>query len=260
MAPMKYEEQLKDKLEQRTIQPSADSWYKLSEWLDAEAPRKHRKGFWYLGIAASIVGILLITNMFNNGTSNTVAPVIVDTNTNTDTQDDQENKSVKTETLSNTTVVSEVVATNSAEADAVKHKEAAKKPVVKDEIKKEQLKLVANNPEKAIVAEHTEQLEKETINPLSIEEQKAREVVAQIQSMQQIKEVTDAEIDALLNAAQRDIAFKKLYNENTKTIDASALLSSVEDEIEEQSFRARVFEMLKTGYNEVKTVVAERNN
>ena len=80
MAPMKYEEQLKDKLEQRTIQPSSNSWQKLNDKLDANQSKKNNKGFWYLGIAASIVGILLITNVFTNGNTDTIEPIIVDTN------------------------------------------------------------------------------------------------------------------------------------------------------------------------------------
>ena len=76
---MKYEEQLKDKLEQRTIQPSSDAWQKLNDKLDANKSKKNNKGFWYLGIAASIVGILLITNVFNNDNTNATEPTIVDT-------------------------------------------------------------------------------------------------------------------------------------------------------------------------------------
>ena len=71
--------------------------------------------------------------------------------------------------------------------------------------------------------------------------------------------MADAEIDALLNAAQKEIELKKLYNEATNKVDANALLQSVEDDLE-RSFRARVFEMLRSGYQELKTAVAERNN
>ena len=36
MAPIKFEENIKDKLEKRTLTPSSESWSKLSERLDAE--------------------------------------------------------------------------------------------------------------------------------------------------------------------------------------------------------------------------------
>lgn len=249
---MKYEEQLKDKLEQRTIQPSANAWQKLSDKLDAETPTKNRKGVWYLGIAASIIGVLLITNVFNKDNTNIVEPVIVDTN-KTDSE------IIITEDKKEPFNKVEVLASDNDKTETSK-KKATNKSVLKQKIDKEQLKLIPNKAEKTVIAENIKEPSKETTKPLSFEEQKVKDVVAQIQTLQQTKEVTDAEIDALLHAAQRDIAFKRLYNKGTKTIDANALLLSVEDDIEEQSFRTRVFEMLKTGYNEVKTVVAERNN
>ena len=258
---MKYEEQMKDKLEQRTIQPSSNSWQQLSDKLDAEEPEKNRKGFWYIGIAASIVGILLITNVFNYDDANIVDPTIVETNQKdvdpADTKEisdivveEKETKSKKVEKLAET-----------YNKSVTPKKPTTNNSVVKEKIRTEQLKLIPKETEEAIVADNAKQPSKViTTNPLSIEDKKAQEVVAQIKSMQKTKEVTDAEIDALLNSAQRELTSKRLYNERTKTIDANALLLSVEDAIEEQSFRAKVFEMLKSGYNEVKTVVAERNN
>lgn len=258
---MKYEEQMKDAMEQRTIQPSADSWQKLSKQLDAEAPKKNRKGFWYLGIAASIIGVLLIANMFNKDTVNKIEPIIVDTETKEAIKGIDTKNGIEAGVNTPPSNEPEVITTNNTQHKP-DHKEKIKQQsVTQQKIKKEQHKLVPNETEKEIIADNIQQPQKEAPKTiLSLEEQKAQEVVAQIQTMQKTKEVTEAEIDALLSAAQRDIAFKKLYSENTKTIDASTLLTSVEDEIEAQSFRARVFEMLKTGYNEVKTVVAERNN
>ena len=261
MAPMKYEDQLKDKLEQRTIQPSSDAWQKLNDKLDANKSKKNNKGFWYLGIAASIVGILLITNVFDNSNTNIVEPTIVDTDKtssesiNNKVQEDFPTK--EKEIFSNET---KVLASENDKTETPK-KQTTNKSQLKQKITKEQLKLIPSKTEEPIVASNIKEENKETVaKKLSFEEQKAKEIVAQIQNMQKTKEVTDAEIDALLSAAQREITFKRLYNEGTKTIDANALLLSVEEDIEEQSFRTRVFEMLKAGYNEVKTVVADRNN
>ena len=265
MAPMKYEEQLKDKLEQRTIQPSTDAWQKLNDKLDANKSKKNNKGFWYLGIAASIVGIMLITNVFDNDNTNIVEPTIVDIDkTNSEPNNDnvkEENTIEEKEILSNET---EVLASENVKKETQKQEQTSRSSL-KQKIKKEQLKLIPNKTEEMVVAINDNEVNKEenkeaVVKKLSFEEQKAKDVVAQIQSMQKIKEVTDAEIDALLGAAQREITFKRLYNENTKSIDANALLLSIEDEIEEQSFRTRVFEMLKAGYSEVRTVVADRNN
>ena len=60
MAPNNIEESIKNKLEQRTIQPSADAWTKLESRLDATDKNYKNKTFFWIGLAASIVGILLI--------------------------------------------------------------------------------------------------------------------------------------------------------------------------------------------------------
>ncbi len=98
------------------------------------------------------------------------------------------------------------------------------------------------------------------ITKLSFEDLKLLEVVAQVQELKKINNiVSDAEINALLDQAQKDIALHKIYNETTKKVDANALLQSVEDDLE-QSFRDRAFKAIKSGYHYVKTSVAERNN
>lgn len=258
---MKYEEQVKDTMEQRTIQPSANSWEKLSNRLDVETPTKNRKGFWYLGIAASIVGVLLITNLFNKDNATMVEPIIVDTEIKEATKSIDNNKDVNPDKETLTTNKVKVTTSSSTKDKPVKNEKTKQPSIIKQQVKNEQHKLVPNTNEKEIVAENTNESTIDTPKEtLSLKEQKAREVVAQIQTLQKTKEVTDAEIDALLAAAQREISFKRVYNESIKTIDANALLLSVEEDIEEQSLRKRVLEMLKSGYNEVKTVVAERNN
>jgi len=71
--------------------------------------------------------------------------------------------------------------------------------------------------------------------------------------------VSDAEINTLLDQAQKEISLHRLYNETTKKVDANALLEDVEADLE-QSFRNRAFKAIKSGYKYVKTAVAERNN
>ena len=46
MAPIKFEENIKDKLEKRTVMPSEASWSKLSQRLDGEEKRNKRSSFW----------------------------------------------------------------------------------------------------------------------------------------------------------------------------------------------------------------------
>ena len=255
MAPIKFEEQLKEKLEERQLKPSEDSWDKLNSQLDAKDNKN--QGFWWLGIAASTIIVLVV-----------IATVFIEKTENVETISVDIEKPSNIELNKDINVV-DVVSEEKTEASKedeqveVKNRNNQKKIIdaipVNNNLKKEQQKLVTQKT-KAVIADNSP---RETILKdvdLNFEDQKAKEIVAQIQSLQQLEEVSEAEIDALLRAAQKEITLKKLYNESLEKIDANALLLSVEDELEEQSFRTRVFEMLKSGYREVKTAVVERNN
>ena len=45
MAPIKFEENIKDKLDKRTIQPSTEAWVKLSSRLDAQEQNTSKSRF-----------------------------------------------------------------------------------------------------------------------------------------------------------------------------------------------------------------------
>ena len=89
---------------------------------------------------------------------------------------------------------------------------------------------------------------------------KVTEVLKQVTQLESLADakVTDAEVDSLLWAAQRDILTQKLLSPDGK-VDPMALLTEVEDELDE-SFRDQIFEALKQGYLKVRTAVADRNN
>ncbi len=260
MAPIKFEEQLKDKLEQRKLQPSEQAWSKLANRLDNQE-KKENRSLWWLGIAASIIIILAVSIPYFNNDSENTQPIIVDVDTKKETPKENSNQEVTNE------VVQEVV--NEIKEDAIVE---TKKPVVNKEdnlIIKEPKAVVKNavvKSEEAFVniAKPIEAIKKEVVEPVeelkTFEEVKILDVVAEIQKMQQEPSgVTDREIDSLLKVAHKEILTQRIYNETSKTVDADALLQDVEADLE-QSFRSKVFEALKTNYSKVKTAVAERNN
>jgi len=71
--------------------------------------------------------------------------------------------------------------------------------------------------------------------------------------------VTDAEVDKLLEEAARRISLER-YSKNYAAgkIDPQDLLLDVEFELD-NSFRDKIFDMLKEGYSKAKTAVANRN-
>ena len=81
MAPIKFEEQIKDKLEQRKVTPSVEAWSKLSQRLDADEKRSKKSSFWWLGIAASVAALVFVSvSYFNKNGENTVNEIIVKEN------------------------------------------------------------------------------------------------------------------------------------------------------------------------------------
>ena len=110
MAPIKFEEQLKDKLEQRKLQPSEQAWSKLANRLDNQE-KKENRSLWWLGVAASIVLILAVSIPYFNNDSENTQPIIVDVDTKKEAPNDNSNQEVTNE------VIQEVV--NEIKEDAI---------------------------------------------------------------------------------------------------------------------------------------------
>jgi len=264
MAPIKFEENIKDKLEKRTLQPSSNAWNQLSEKLDVEDKKGSRSLFFYFGIAASIVGILLVTTLFfKSSEEQTITPIVVESNTedNQSTSDDAVANSETNTVIQNKNTAKDlvpVVTSIKNELKVAKISEEKKE----NQLKTNQHKKVIETKESIVVINEPIETKSiiEPLNSLTLEEVKVIEVVNQIKKLEtENGTVTNAEIEDLLKQAEKEILRERIYNETTRTVDADALLQDVEEDLE-QSFRTRVFESLKSSYKTVKTAVAERNN
>jgi hypothetical protein len=253
MAPINFEDDFRAKLDKRSIAPSKNAWNKLSERLDNQEESSNKKPYWWLGVAASVIGVLLIVSqIFNDDKID--EPVIVDT----------PEEIIKTETTTIAIDNNEALEENEKPILQVENKEIQKE-VIKQKrliVNKKKNGAVALTLEKELIPDEvkfkteTDLLSKE----LTFEEKKVQDIVAQVQRLkEENNEVTDADIEALLVAAQKEIQLNRLYNETTGVVDANALLQDVEAELD-QSFRTKVFDALKSSFNSVKTAVAQRNN
>jgi len=261
MAPIKFENDLKDKLEQRKLQPSPDAWKNLQERLDANQNKNNNKDYWWLAIAASFVGILIVSSIFfNKNQSDTIEPTLVNTE---EQQTPKVNDKVVLPITKETEIVTESPKTKK-DMPVTKKSLAKKASESNPQLQQKQKALIKENT-KIIVAQaetktETKDIAIKPMEKLSFEDIKIQEVVAQVEALQKANNtVSDAEINALLDQAQKEVALYKLYNKTTKKVDANALLEDVEGELE-QSFRDRAFKAIKSGYKYVKTAVAERNN
>ncbi len=263
MAPIKFEEHLKDKLEKRTIQPSSEAWSSLANRLDTQEKQSNRKLFWWFGIAASIVILIGSSFLFFNNDESNVLPVIVKNDELKTPKKEIQNKfedikvaDVETKTPESLEVKSKI---NSINKSAKKQLQLQKQNSIIKTPKINKTEAIANTVLKE-EAKTDSELIKPKASKLTFENQKINEVVAEIQKLKEEGNiVTEEEIDKLLKQAEKEILKNRIFNESTKTVDADALLRDVEDDLE-QSFRTKVFEALKSSYKTVKTAVAQRNN
>ncbi len=254
MAPNKFEEDIKEKLESRRLKPSENAWSKLSGSLNEQKEARNNASYWLLGLAASIIGVLLVVSQFfNNQTHIEDLPKVVDS---PQVIISDSNNAIVEETL---------------KVENFKENKTVTK-LDKNQINKTGSEVLEDNTLDDVVAvsskEEVELIKKDIDikssgvlkEKSSFEEQKIQDIVAQVHVLKEAKtEVTDADIDALLLQAQQEIRLHKILNETSGVVDANALLQDVEEELD-QSFRDKVFKAIKSSFNSVKTAVAQRND
>ncbi|WP_299763332.1 hypothetical protein [uncultured Dokdonia sp.] len=280
MAPIKLEDNMKERLEERTIEPTMAAWDKISSQLDIEQGAKKNRRVLWMSIAASFVGGALIALfVFQNMDTMDTSPELVNTDNESlfldptkETVKDQGIKNQKTQQIEEAVVQETTTSTQELEAEKQKDKT---KSVTKKNIKTASLGInkdtvIAQNTKEAtsvkqetvVVSVQKQEIQNTTTieDPKDIEKiitQNTGEAVAQVGNKES---VTDVEIEALLKDAQREIVSKQIFNQNTNTVDANALLLDVEAEVAPTSFRNKIFEVIAEGYEKAKDAVVNRNN
>ena len=244
MAPIEFEKQIKEKLDERKIKPSKATWDKIKDKIEVPTSRK-KTGFIRYAVAAAIIGIFSSVLWISNKSENEALenlPIVdnpVDQNKEMEIIEDTD-KDYQTESV-------EIVNITPAVKDPVSEVEVSQSPVAK-------------NQDLALDTEHNNT--EDSFLSLQAEEridQKIAEVMAQVNFIENNQEsITDAEVDSLLRNAQRELLAEKAL-QSEQNIDAAKLLAGVEAELD-QSFRDQVFERLKNGFIKVRTAVADRNN
>jgi hypothetical protein len=262
MAPIKFEEQLKDKLEKRTLSPSADGWSKLSERLDTDEKKSKNPLFWWLSIAAGLIIMMAISiQFFNKGEAMEVIPEIVEGKLKEEQLELKESNSNDSKSIDWANEIDRIEAEKESlqiitEPQIIDYKKVThKKTKTESQFADNTGSIIKKNKPKNL-----EENKKEIaiITDKSIMEDAVADALKEFKS-QESTTVTDKEIDSLLKVASKELFKDKLQKEAFKTVDASALLLSVEEDMG-QSFRSKVFDALKGGYETVKTAVVERNN
>ncbi|WP_299677009.1 hypothetical protein [uncultured Dokdonia sp.] len=277
MAPIKLEDNMKERLEERTIEPTVAAWDRISSKLDAEQGVKKSKRVLWMSIAASFVGGALIALfVFQNMGDTTKGPVLVDAENESLFIDPTETiqKEEKSESLQQIeeAVVQNITTVNEAsksEKETVQEQDVSKQSVastVENTKVNDVAKVAQENKgltQEAVIV--SVQKEKEEKSPLikgsdelgEIITENLGEAVAQVENEDSI---LDTEIDNLLKNAQREHVSQQVFNQKTNTVDANVLLLDVEAEVAPLSFRNKVFEVIAEGYEKARDAVANRNN
>ncbi len=253
MEPDKFEKYMKSKLDAREIAPSQEAWQHISKELDTGL-RSKRPAYFWMGIAASVLVLIGISVLYlNSGEKRvTTSPELVGSPAKVPMTNKTEKAAVDIPVNRFDGLVLE---------ETLESKEELKDPGIIS--KSTPIKLgLEEKLQDAIVMEPNRQELKEVDNSIQLSDNllnaKIAEVVAQVALLEQAAQLTDSEVDSLLLIAQQDILRQRIFN-GDKTVDAMALLTEVEDELD-QSFRDQIFQSLKTGFLKVKTAVADRNN
>jgi len=261
MAPIKVEERLKDKLEKRTLTPSSESWSKLSDRLDADDKKSRNPIFWWLGIAAGLIILIAVSiQFFNNDDVQEMLPIIVEEQVKEEPLESEKQNLNETEPIE-LAIENDVLEYKKEDDFSVEEPQVINDKKMTHKKMKSKTQLADNNSPtiESNTSIQKEELKKEVqiVNDKSL----IKEAIASTLNESKTKNtsVTDKEIDLLLKVANKELFKDKLQNETTTTVDANALLMSVEDDMG-QSFRTKVFDALKESYETVKTAVAQRNN
>lgn len=243
MAPSKFEKHIKKELEEREITPSVHAWERLSEKLETTAPQPKKKGYFWYGIAASFIGILIVSIAYFNSEINIEVPDAKFTDT---TEEVIEVKSIPDSKIANEMKDAVVEQTKKKKLTTTNLNENQAAVTRNEMISLKEIQSV-NEAQKSV-----NNFEEEIINT------KILQIVATVDSIEQHSAaLTNAEVDNLLRIAQEEILRDKLINQNG-SVDAIALLTEAENELD-KSFRDQVFDSLKSGFLKVRTAVADRN-
>ena len=224
------EEDFKRKLERRSIPPTEMAWDRLDAMLSVTEKKKQPKKRYWMYIAASFLGFLLVGVLLLNlekGTTGT------------------------TNITSGDAVVTTVKATGSKKDNG-----STGAAIEENTVDASPVKIT---PDNTIAAARSKKniIEECRCSVLSVPKRANNAPVIQEEAVasQQVQAAQSQEAERLLeNSLNSELAKKK----SSVKVDANSLLSSVEDELE-NNFRSEMLQKVVKNYNTVKTSVANRN-
>jgi hypothetical protein len=251
MEPNKFEKHIREQLMERKIAPAPDSWDKVVRKLEA-SERPNRRPYYWAIVAAGFIGSLMVLGMFLKENSPASAPADKMVLSPSEQKEGQDLNAKEEEVLFHQKERNEMVTTNETSPESENKSKGVRSrpgpgPVHHPPQPTSTLALMESQ---ILAADSTE-------NIIAL---KVAEVVAYIEVIESehATAMTDAEVDSLLLNAQRELMTDQMFPKSNK-VDPKALLANVEEELD-QSFRDQILEKLKSGFEKVRTAVAQRND
>lgn len=230
MEPNNFEKDFREKLNNRTIEPSDKAWDRLDAMLSITENKKPKKKNKWLYIAASFVGFLLVGTFFFN----------------------QKEQAIK--------VPQSVVVEDNIKKDSVVKPALNSVDSIKTVIASSEQTSVPNSNNKEI---NNKQKSNTTLKNESNQVAESSIIIKNNQEKQsipnQIQISKNENIDQLLVTAEKAVVAENLAKQKSKVkINADDLLNQVDGELE-LSFREKVISKVNKNYQTVKVALANRN-
>jgi hypothetical protein len=228
MEPNKLDSIIKEKLEARKIQPSAQAWDRLDAMLTAT--EKPKRSFTWMYIAASFIGFLIVGTIFFNGFGakkiSTTTPVVLEQKLDRNTTEEQK-VNIKDTTTS--------IITKSL----IRRKEVVAE---NNNLNRKPTQLLNKNKEVSVINQNKSENNQNNV-PVPLVAEKA----------------SNNTINTLLGSIEsKMVKENQIGQKQSVSVNANNLLSQVDNELE-PSFREKVIVKINKNYQTVKVALANRN-
>lgn len=254
MGQSKIENQIKEQLNSREIQPSVQAWDRLDAMLSVAEEKKTKRSFGWLYIAAGIT-VLLIAGMFffSQNTSEISNDTIVETEIKKD--------SIQKENIIQTPIMEENQqnqVAESTETQKPKYSNQSNTNSAVSIINQKSNQKQSNNP----LINRDKKIEFQNSSDVAVKDlpkiDTRTKIVVGRNDVPSSDNTTKVMSDEDLLASLDNVGKKTNTKSNVK-IDAGTLLSQVDGELE-LTFREKMINKISKNYKEVKVALSNRNN
>lgn len=273
------DQDIREKLHDREIQPSASAWERLSSQLDDAQRKKKRGWFLFMGYAASILLLLSLFLFLNKGEDKTEVQDQILVNEDVKTPEIDTTKDFKPSPVENNEAIAneetqDIETGDKKQENVVKEKIAPKfkspsqKPVIAKQTKKQDINVEhidqkfeeLKRSEETAVVENQISIQKDSGNTFKKDgiyvdsEALLLSVTSTREELRAFYKKYKVDRDAVLATIKEELKKSSLK------IDPNTILAEVEKDVNEESFQNNFYQFIKKRVSGVATAIANRNN